>query len=78
MGDRFKELIDDDFTAQRRIGMEHSISVDSSPVIFRALATIKPDWYFEDRETRDIPGLMRKVEATLDDPLVQEVFSIGG
>ena len=43
--------------------------------VFKVIALLLPDWYFDDRHTSDLPGLMRKVQATLDTPEMQAKFS---
>ena len=48
---------------------------NSDSRFFGVIATVKPDWYFEDRHTTDIPGLMRKVQETLDSPEMEKEFS---
>ena len=42
---------------------------------FRGIAAVKPDWYFEDRHSTDIPALMRKVQKTLDSKGMKEEVS---
>ena len=43
---------------------------------FCGLAELQPDWYFDDRHTNDIPGLMIKVYHTLmTTPEMQKQFS---
>ena len=43
--------------------------------VYGAIVRARPEWYFADREARDVPALMRKVSRFLDSDDVKLVYS---